>query len=138
MARVVTADGAVAIGVPASLDEQPAYGPLDAAAGELAGPEAQALMTTYWSCGDLGYLKKLFASAGMVVTSTRTHVGTAKYQSIDDAVTTELEATPLGERVSAEAYGALRQRARDLLRRYVADDGSVGLPLAGQLVVARR
>jgi hypothetical protein len=37
---------------------------------------------------------------GMTVTSTRTHVGTAKYPSIDDAVTTELEATPLGEMVS--------------------------------------
>ena len=138
MARVVTADGVVAICVPAGLDEQPAYGPLDAAVGELAGPEAQALMTTYWSCGDLGYLRGLFASAGMTVTSTRTHVGTAKYPSIDDAVTTELEATPLGELVSAEAYDALRQRARELLQRYVAADGSVGIPLAGHLVVARR
>ena len=138
MARVVTADGVVAICVPAGLDEQPAYGPLDAAVGELAGPEAQALMTTYWSCGDLGYLRGLFASAGMTVTSTRTHVGTVKYPSVDDAVTTELEATPLGELVSAEAYDALRQRARDLLQRYVADDGSIGIPLAGHLVVARR
>ena len=138
MARVVTADGVVAICVPAGLDEQPAYGPLDAAVGELAGPEAQALMTTYWSCGDLGYLRGLFASAGMTVTSTRTHVGTVKYPSVDDAVTTELEATPLGELVSAEAYDALRQRARDLLQRYVADDRSVGIPLAGHLVVAGR
>ena len=62
MARVVTADGVVAICVPAGLDDQPAYGPLDHAVGELAGPEAQALMTTYWSCGDLAYLRKLFAS----------------------------------------------------------------------------
>lgn len=31
-----------------------------------------------------------------------------------------------------------RQRARDLLQHYVADDGSVGIPLAGHLVVARR
>jgi len=138
MARVVTADGVVSICVPAGLDEQPAYGPIDAVVGELAGPEAQALMTTYWSCGDLGYLRGLFASAGMTMTSTRTHVGTVKYPSVDDAVTTELEATPLGELVSAEAYDALRQRARDLLQRYVADDGSIGIPLAGHLVVAGR
>jgi hypothetical protein len=31
-----------------------------------------------------------------------------------------------------------RQRARDLLQHYVADDGSVGIPFAGHLVVARR
>jgi hypothetical protein len=106
--------------------------------GELAGPEAQALMTTYWSCGDLGYLRGLFASAGLTVTSTRTHVGMVKYPSIDDAVTTELEATPLGERIAAETYDSLRQRARDLLQHYAAGDGSVRIPLAGHLVVARR
>ena len=61
-----------------------------------------------------------------------------KYPSVDDAVTTELEATPLGELISAEAYEALRKRARELLQRYVADDGSVGIPLAGHLVVASR
>ena len=138
MARVVTEDGVVAICVPAGLEDQPAYGPLDAAVGQLAGPEAQALMTTYWSCGDLGYLRGLFESAEMTVTSTRTHVGTAKYPSIDDAGTTELEATPLGERISAETYEDLRQRARDLLQRYVADAGSVDIPLAGHIVVARR
>ena len=138
MARVVTADGVVAICVPAGLDDQPAYGPLDAAVGELAGPEAQALMTTYWSCGDLAYLRKLFGQAGLTVTSARTHIGTVKYAAVDDAVTTELEATPLGELISAEAYEALRKRARELLQRYVADDRSVGIPLAGHLVVARR
>jgi SAM-dependent methyltransferase len=138
MARVVTADGVVAICVPAGLDDQPAYGPLDHAVGELAGPEAQSLMTTYWSCGDLAYLRKLFAQAGLTVTSARSHVGTVKYPSVDDAVTTELEATPLGELISKEAYEALRKRARELLQRYVADDRSVGIPLAGHLVVARR
>jgi SAM-dependent methyltransferase len=138
MARVVKADGVVAICVPAGLEDQQAYGALDAAVGELAGPEAQALMTTYWSCGDLGYLGRLFASAGMTVTSTRTHVGTARYPSIDEAVATEVEGTPLGERISAETYDAIRRRARELLQRYVAEDGSVGIPLAGHLVVARR
>jgi SAM-dependent methyltransferase len=138
MARVMRADGVVAICVPAGLEDQPAYGPLDAAVGELAGPEAHALMTTYWSCGDLGYLRGLFASAGLTVTSTRTHVGMVKYPSIDDAVTTELEATPLGERIAAETYDSLRQRARDLLQHYAAGDGSVRIPLAGHLVGARR
>jgi len=89
-------------------------------------------------CGDLGYLRGLFALAGMTVTSTRTHVGTAKYPSIDDAVAAEVEGTPLGERISAETYDAIRRRARELLQRYVAEDSSVGIPLAGHLVVARR
>jgi len=92
MARVVTADGVVAICVPAGLEDQPAYGALDAALGEVAGPEAQELMTTYWSCGDLEYLRGLFASAGLTVTSTRTPVGTVRYPSIDDAVATEWRA----------------------------------------------
>lgn len=138
MARVVTADGIVAICVPAGLEDQPAYGALDAAVGELAGTEAQALMASYWSCGDLSYLRGLISSAELTVTSTRTHEGTAKYPSIDDAVATEVEGTPLGERISAETYDAIRRRARELLQRYVANDGSVGIPLAGHLVVSRR
>jgi SAM-dependent methyltransferase len=138
MARVVTAGGIVAICVPAGLEDQPAYRALDAALGEVAGPEAQELMTTYWSCGDLDYLSGLFASAGLTVTSARTHVGKVKYPSIDDALATEVEGTPLGERISAETYDALRQRVRELFQHYVAHDGSVGIPLAGHLVVARR
>jgi hypothetical protein len=53
-------------------------------------------------------------------------------------VATEVEGTPLGERISAEAYDALRQRARELFRHHAADNGSVAIPLAGRLVVARR
>jgi hypothetical protein len=64
--------------------------------------------------------------------------GTARYPSIDEAVATEVEGTPLGERISAEMYDAIRRRARDLLQSYVAEDGSVGIPLAGYLVAARR
>ena len=59
MARVVTADGVVAICVPAGLEDQPAYGALDAAVREVAVPEGEALMTTYWSCGALDYVSGL-------------------------------------------------------------------------------
>ena len=33
--------------------------------------------------------------------------------------------------MSAKTYDALRQRAGELLQRYLADDGSVSIPLAG-------
>ncbi len=54
MARVGRPGGVVALAVPASLDEQPAYGPFVEMAARVAGRGGRSpCSSTYWACGDL-------------------------------------------------------------------------------------
>jgi hypothetical protein len=138
MARVVTPGGTVAIVVPSQLQSQPAYGPFVEIAARHAGPEALSLLGTYWACGDVAELKALFVSAGLVVQEIRTRLGTARFPSIDDLVTTEVESTPLVERITPEVYRRIREDARAALARFTTATGTAEIPLEGHIVTARR
>jgi SAM-dependent methyltransferase len=138
MRRVVGAGGTVAVAVPGRLAEQPAYGPFVDIAVRRAGPEAASLLGAYWACGDLEGLRMTFASAGLSVTDVRTRVGTARFASIDEMVATEVESTPLVERIGAEVYGRIRAEAREALRRFETAAGTADIPLQGHIVVGRK
>jgi SAM-dependent methyltransferase len=138
MARLTATDGVVGLSVPAALAAQPAYGPLVEMAAVHAGPEAVSLLSTYWSCGELEYLHGLLATAGLTVTDTRTLSSTAHYPSIAAFLATEIEATPLGERLTAEVYDEIRAGAEEVLSGYLTEAGGVDVPLTGHVVVGRK
>ena len=81
MARVAAPSGTVAVLVPAGLGAQPPTVPAWTwpPAG---GPEARSLLDTYFACGDLDELAGLFGRAGLRVTGTGTHGGTASFGSV--------------------------------------------------------
>ena len=137
MGRVVTAAGTVGIVVPGRLQSQPAYGPFVEVAARHAGPEAVSLLSTYWACGDVDGLTALMESAGLRVTSVRTRVGTARFDSVDDLVSTEVESTPLVERITDDVYARIRADAREVLRPFTTSSGRLDVPLEGHLVTAR-
>lgn len=137
MGRVAREGGTVAIVVPASLDAQPVWGPFVEAAARHAGPEAVSLLSTYWSCGDLDELKELFAAAGLHVTTTETRLGTAKFPSIDALVATEVESTPLMERISDEVYRKILEDTRKTLDPFTTPTGSLEAPIECHLVAAQ-
>ena len=138
MCRVVRANGTVAVCVPASLDDQPAYGPFVNMAVRHAGPVAESLLNTYWACGDLEALTRLFASTGLVVTDARTVAGVARFASPEELVATEVESTPLIERISDQVYARIRAEANEVLRPYVTTAGTLDAPLVAHLVAGRR
>ena len=138
MARVVTASGTVAFSVPSRLESQPAYAPFVEMAARLAGPEATGLLGTYFASGDLDELQRLVEAAGLHVAATRTHLGTVKCPSVDAFVATEVESTPLRERISDEVYARIREGARELLRRFTKPGGAAEIPLEGQVIAARK
>ena len=138
MGRVVTAGGSVAVLVPADLAEQPAYGPLVDMAARHVGPEARSLLTTYFACGDLDRLAGLFTAAGLRVTATRTEHGRLRYPSVEAALDTEVNSTPLGERITPEVYERILAGARELLAPFTADDGTLEAPFMSYLVAGRR
>lgn len=137
MARVAAPDGTVALVVPASLESQPAYGPFVELVVRHAGPEALSLLSTYWACGDLDELCALVESVGLQVVGTRTHLGTARFGSVDELVATEVESTPLIERISDQVYARIREEACDVLRPFTTPGGRLEAPLNGHIVAAR-
>ena len=138
MARVVTAAGTVAVQVWGQLESQPGYGPFVQVAAQHAGPEAVSLLGAYWVHGDLEQLTVLFDAAELKVTATRTRLGTARFDSIDDLVRTEVEATPLGERISEETYHKILDDSRHALARFTTNSGQAEVPIEGHLITARK
>lgn len=136
MGRVAAAGGTVAVLVPSGLDAQPAYGPLVDMAARHAGTEARSLLSTYFACGDLGELRRLFEVAQLRVTATTGHAGTARFPSVDALVATEVESTPLRERISDDVYERIRLGAHDVLAPFTAGDGTLAAPFECHVVVA--
>jgi SAM-dependent methyltransferase len=138
MARVTARGGTVGLLVPAGLDRQEAFARFADMAARHAGAEARSLLGTYFVCGDLGELSSLLRSAGLKVSAARTVDGTYRAPSVDAFVTTEVESTPLVQRISQEAYGRIRADALEVLAPFTMADGRVEAPFESNLVVARR
>jgi ubiquinone/menaquinone biosynthesis C-methylase UbiE len=138
MGRVAAAGGTVAVLVPAALDVQPAYGPLVDMAARHASAHARSLLSTYFACGDLDELHSLFASAALPVTATRGHAGTARFPSVDALVATEVESTPLRERISDDVYERVRRGAHEVLAPFTAADGALEAPFECHVVTASK
>lgn len=137
MRRVVKPGGTVVVMVPSSLDAQPAYRTLVDLAARHAGPEAVAMLSAYWACGDLDELLATVRAAGLEVLSTRTRMGTARFGSIDEFVAVEVESTPVRERLTDDEYDTLRREANSVLRGFTTADGRAEIPIEGHLVAAR-
>jgi SAM-dependent methyltransferase len=138
MARVAATGGVVGILVPSDLGRQPAFSSFVDVAAVHAGPDAVSLLGSYFACGDLDALAELAASAGLRVTAADRVEGTYSAPSVDAAVTTEIESTPLRERIGDDVYDRIRAGARTAWRPYTAPDGSLHAPFECNLVVARR
>ncbi|HYN18989.1 MAG TPA: methyltransferase domain-containing protein [Actinomycetes bacterium] len=138
MARVATAGGTVAVQVWDRLEAQAGFGAMYEAFAEHLGPDAMELENAYWALGDLDLMGSLFEAAGLAVTGTRTRVGTVRYDSAEVAVTTEIEATPLAERISQDTHRRLVEAASRALAPFVVDGGRVELPIRGHLITGSR
>jgi SAM-dependent methyltransferase len=137
MARVTRAGGTVGVQVYASLDDQPAYGPWVAMVARHAGPEAISLLSTYWVHGDLDGLRGRFEAAQLEVTSVDTVRGTARFPSVEQMVRTEVEATPLIDRLGDEVYRRSLDESAEILGQFRAGSGA-DLPIDAHFVIARK
>ena len=138
MARVAAPGGTVAILVPTSLDAQPAYGPFVDMATQHAGTDARSLLSTYFACGDVDDLARSFEKAGLPSPTTGTHLGTARFPSVEALVATEVDSTPLGERITANMRDEILDGARTVLAPFTIADGSLEAPFEVHVVTAHR
>ena len=137
LARVIRPDGTVGVQVWAGLESQPAYGPFYDVVARHAGPQALELVGSYWVLGDLDLLGSLLEAAGLEITSTRTHTSRMRFGSVEQAVRTEVESTPLIERINDEVFAGIVADCESELARFRVDEG-VELPIVGHVVVARK
>jgi SAM-dependent methyltransferase len=138
MARVVRPGGRVAAQVWSSLDRQTAIQPLADAVARNAGRDAVGLISAYFRLGDREQFTGHFTRAGLLVTDVRTLPVTVRAPSVDDYITTEVESTPLIDRISEDVYRRIREEARAGLARYCDTTGALTLPVEAYLVAARR
>jgi len=137
MARVTRTGGAVAIVVPASLDSQPAYRVFVDVAARHAGDEARRLLSTYWNCGDLDALAGTMREAGLTNIDARTRTGTARFDSAEDFVVTEVEGSPLVERLEPDVYRGIKGDVGTEMAEYATTAGTFEIPLVCHVVTAR-
>jgi len=133
---VLKDDGRVALQVWASLDAQPAYRRIVEIAARHAGPVAVDLLSSYWVMGDVDRTRELITEAGLTVTEATTHIGAARFDSIDELVKIEVESTPLIDRIDDASYHAIIADACEALSGFEAGEGGVAVPNVGHIFAA--
>lgn len=136
MVRVTRPTGRLGVVVPAGLDDQPGYGQLVDIVARHAGEEARPLLSTYWRCGDLDELTAAMTAAGASVDDARSVTGTARFASATDLVVTEVEGSPLAERIDDATYDAIKHAAATEMAAHDTADGRFEIPLVCHVVGA--
>ncbi len=137
MTRVTRRSGRVAVVVPAALDQQPAYRLFVDIAARHAGEDARALLSTYWNCGDPDELVGMMAQAGLTVVDRRSRTGTARFDGAEDFVATEVEGSPLAERIDDATYSNLRREVAHEMGDYTTSSAGFEIPLVCHILAAR-
>lgn len=135
MSRVTRSDGRVVVQSFAALSSQPAYGPWVELVARYAGPDAVRLLGTYWSEGDPDAMRARCADAGLRVIAVHEHVRPAYFPNIETMVLTEVNATPLRDRLDQADLERILAESRDVLGEFVRD-GRLVVPLAGFVLAA--
>lgn len=138
MARVVAPSGTVAVQVWVSRESQTGFRPFYEVVARHAGPDAVDLLSAYWRLGDLDALTGLFAAAGLEISVTRTRTGAIRVPTIEAYVTTEIESTPLVDRIDDDVYRRIRADAGIALQPMYTESGGLQMRIVGHVLTAAR
>lgn len=135
MRRVTRPGGRVAVQAFSSLAAQPAYGPWLDMVARYAGPDAEQLLGTYWTQGDLEVMRARCADAGLQVTSMHEQTRPAYFPNVETMGLTEVNATPLRDRLDQADMDRILAESHEVLGQFV-QDGRLVIPLAGYVLAA--
>ena len=136
MARAISDDGTVAIEVWDRLDHQPAYRTFIDTVGRSTGTDVTDLLRSSFSQGDLSRLQALLRDAGLWPTVTRTRSTDLRFGSVEAFVMTEVQRTPLGERLADDVLTRIIGDTREVLRPFTSADGVLDIPIRGHVIAA--
>jgi len=135
MRRVTRPGGRVAVQAFSILGAQPAYGPWVDLVARYAGPDARRLLGTYWSHGDLDVMRGRYADAGLQVTGVHEQTRPAYFPDVETMVLTEVNATPMRERLDQADLERILVESHEVLGQFVRD-GRLVIPVAGYVLTA--
>ena len=135
MRRVTRPDGTVGVQVFSGIGDQPAYGPWIEMVASHAGEDARQLLGTYWSQGDTDRLRSRCAEAGLTVSALHDLERPAYFPSVEAMVLTEVNATPLADRLGPDQMDRILADSHKVLEQFRTQDG-LTLPLAGSVLIA--
>ncbi len=135
MRRVTRHGGRLAVQAFSSLPAQPAYGPWVDMVARYAGPDAADLLGTYWTHGDLEVTRGRCADAGLHVTAAHEHIRPAYFPNIETMVLTEVNATPLRDRLDQADLDLILAESHEVLGEF-GHEGRLVIPLAGYVLAA--
>lgn len=137
MGRVTRPGGVVAVQVFDLRENQPAYGPWIAMVARHVGQDALRMLGTYWVHGDRDLMRERCASAGLRVTAVHDHERPAHFPSVEAMVLTEVNATPLADRLTQDELDAIIADSHTVYEPFRATgEDQLTIPLTGYVMVA--
>ncbi len=137
MGRVTRPGGVVAVQVFDLREQQPAYGPWIAMVARHAGPEALRMLGTYWVHGDRDVMREWCAGAGLRVTAIHDHERPAYFPSVEAMVLTEVNSTPLRDRLAPAELDAIVADSYEVFAPFRTTDAQqLTIPLTGYVLIA--
>lgn len=125
MVRVTRSGGRIAVAVWDVLENVPGYATVTELLQRLFGDEAADAVRAPYLLGEVDTLRGLFHRADIADVEINTHVGTARYPSIESWVYTDIKGWTLANMIDDDQYARLLVEAQQALARYVVEDGTV-------------
>lgn len=138
MWRVLRAGGGLAAAVWDSLDRTPGYAAATALLQRLFGTDIANALRAPFVLGDTEYLRSLFDDAGIPEANVATHIGTARFPSIEAWIYTDIKGWTLADSIDDAQFDRLREEANRELQRFVTRDGTVAFDSPVHIVSATK
>ncbi|MEZ4714335.1 MAG: methyltransferase domain-containing protein [Caldilineaceae bacterium] len=127
MMRVLQPGGRMAVAVWDAVENIEGYAPLANLMDQLYGQETGDAVRSPFVLGNADLLRDLFADAGADTVELIHGVGTMRFPSLRDWLTTEIRGWILADRLNDEQFEEFLSEATSILAPYVMADGSVAL-----------
>jgi ubiquinone/menaquinone biosynthesis C-methylase UbiE len=138
MWRVLRRDGVLAVAVWDKIERSPGYAAMAALLERLFGDSIANELRALFLLGDGDQLRSQFAKAGVAGTRISTHVGAARFPSIESWVRTEIKGWTLADLIDHAQYELLLSEAETALQPYTTADGTVTFAAPAHIVTARK
>ena len=125
MMRVLRPGGRLAVAVWDRLDRTPGYAAMTSLLQRLFGDDVAASLHAPYALGEIALLQSLFDKAGVADIAIATHVGTARFPSIQQWVYTDVKGWTASDQIDDAGFDLLVAEAERELQRFVTPDGTV-------------
>jgi ubiquinone/menaquinone biosynthesis C-methylase UbiE len=138
MWRVLKPGGRLAMAVWDVIENSPGYAAMAALLERLFGSRIAGELHAPFSLGNPQALRALFDKAGIAAVRVSTHVGAARFPSIEAWVRTDVKGWTLADLIDDDQYSLLLREAQTALRQFAKANGEVIFDAPAHIVTAQR